>query len=90
MVIDSGRLPVISADRRQSAHVAVLPNKRTTGKSCAEAAQVFAVRVRDSRFGKTHGYPAVVDSVPPDPTVRSSESAEVDLESVDVYHCASV
>src|SRR5215469_802159 len=43
-----------------------------------------------SYFGKTHGDPAVVDSVPPDPTIRSSESAEVDLESVDVYHCASV
>src|SRR6266446_2978915 len=89
MVIDRAGLPVISAERRESAHVAVLPKKRTTRKSCAEAANVFAVRVRDSRFGITHYLPSVVDLAPVHPTIRSSERAEVDLESVDVYRCTA-
>src|SRR5262245_43618070 len=52
-VIDSAGLPVISAHCRESAHVAVLPKKRTTRKLCAEGANVFAVRIRDRCFGRT-------------------------------------
>ena len=60
-----------------------LPKKRATSKVCAEGANVFAVRVWDSRFGITHYLPEVVDLAPVHPTVRSSERTEVDLESVD-------
>jgi hypothetical protein len=66
-----------------------LPKKRATRKVCAEAANVFAVRVWDSRFGKTYYLPEVVDLTPVHPTVLSSERAEVELESADVYQCAS-
>ena len=52
-VIDIAGLSVIFAQRRESA-VAELPKKRATGKVCAEAANVFAVRVRSRRFGVTH------------------------------------
>jgi hypothetical protein len=57
---------------------------------CAEAANVFAVRVWDSRFGIAYYLPEVVDLAPVHPTVRSSERAEVELESVDVYQGATV
>src|SRR6202043_1368545 len=60
-VIDRARLPVISAERRESAHVEELPKKRATRKVCAEAANVFAVRIWDSRFGITYYLPEVVD-----------------------------
>src|SRR5258708_5682304 len=90
MVIDRARLPVISAERRESAHVEQLPKKRATSKVCAEAANVFAVRVEDSRFGITYYLPEVVDLSPVHPTVVSSERAEVELESGDVDQCASV
>src|SRR5579863_3151222 len=84
-VIDRARLPVISAERRESTHVEELPKKRKTRKVGAEAADVFAVRVRDSRFGITHYLPPIVDLAPVHPTVGSSERAEVELESVNVY-----
>jgi hypothetical protein len=83
-VIDGAGLPVISAHRRERAHVAVLPKKRTTRKPCAEAANIFAVRIGDRCFGHTDHFAALVDLAPVHPTVRSSERAEVDLESVDV------
>src|SRR6266567_4215525 len=88
-VIDSAGQPVISAQRRESAHVAVLPKKRATRKPCAEGAKVFAVRIWNRCFGHTDRFPAVVDPAPVHPTVRSSKRAEVDLESVDVYHRAA-
>ena len=69
--------------------MAVLPKKRTTRKSCAEAANIFAVRVRDSRFGQTDRLPAIVKPVIVGPTVLSSERAKVDLESVNVYNSAA-
>jgi hypothetical protein len=90
VVIDSAGLPVISAEGRESAHAAVLPKKRATRKSCAEEANVFAVRVRDIRFGITHCLPLLVDPAIVHPTVLSSERAEVEIDSVDVYRCASV
>jgi hypothetical protein len=67
-----------------------LPKKRATRKVCAEEANVFAVRVWDSRFGITHYLPEIVDLAPVHPSIRSSERAEVELESVDVDQCASV
>src|SRR5260370_22628674 len=67
-VIDGAGLPVIAAHCRQSAHVAGSPKKRNALKECAEAANVFAVRVRDSCFGHTDGFPALVDPAPFDPT----------------------
>ena len=63
-VIDRARLPVISAERRESAHLEELPKKRATRKVCAEAANVFAVRVWDSRLGITHYLPEIVDLAP--------------------------
>ena len=66
--------------------MAVLPKKRKARKVCAEAANVFAVRIGNRCFGQTDGFPGVVDPVVVDPTVRSSKRAEVDLGSVDVYH----
>src|ERR1700683_1265465 len=42
-VIDGAGLPIISAERRKSAHVAESPKKRNARKVCAEAANVFAV-----------------------------------------------
>jgi hypothetical protein len=57
----------------------------TTRKVCTEAANVFAVRVRDSRFGQTDRLPGLVDPAIVGPTVPSSERAELDLESIDVY-----
>jgi hypothetical protein len=66
-----------------------LPNKRATGFVCVEAANVFAVRVWVSRFGHTYYLPEVVDLAPVHPTVLSSKRAEVELESVGVYQCAS-
>jgi hypothetical protein len=89
-VIDRAGLPVISAERRESAHVEDLPKKRATRKVCAKTANVFAVRVQDSRFGITHYLPEVVDLAPVHPTVRSSKRTEVELKSVDVYQCPSV
>ena len=89
-VVDRARLAVISTERPESAHAAAgLPKKRATRKVSAEVANVFAVRVWDSRFGKTHYLPEVVDLAPHHPTVRSSERAEVALESVgvDQYVC---
>jgi hypothetical protein len=83
-VIDRAGLPVISAERRESAHVEELPKKRATRKVCAEAANVFAVRVQDSRFGITYYLPEVVDLAPVHPSVRSSERAEIGLESGEV------
>jgi hypothetical protein len=72
------RSPVISAERRESAHVGELPKKWATRKLCAEGANVFTVRVWDSRFGKTYYLPQVVDLAPVHPTVLSSEGAEVE------------
>jgi hypothetical protein len=88
-VIDRAGLPVISAERRESAHVEVLPKKRETHTVCAEAANVLAVRIQDIRFGNTHYLPAIVDLAPVHPTVLSSKRAQVDLESVDVYQSGS-
>jgi hypothetical protein len=88
-VIDIAGLSVIFAQRRESAHVAELPKKRATGKVCAEAANVFAVRVRSRRFGVTHGLREIVDAAPVHPTVRSAKRAEVDLEFADIYHRAA-
>ena len=89
-VIDPARMPVISAERGESAQVEELPKKRATRKVCAEAANVFAVRVWDTRFGKTYDLPEVVDLAPVHPTVLSAERAEVNLVSVNAHHCASV
>ena len=88
-VIDSAGLPVISAHRRESDHVAVSPKKRTTRKYCAEGANVFTVRIWNRCFGHTDSFPAIVDPAPVDPTVLSSKRAEVDVESVDVYYRAA-
>src|SRR5579863_5956974 len=82
-VIDRARLPVISAERRQSVHVEVLPYKRKTNMVCAETTNVFAVRVQGRRFGITYYLPSVVDLAPVHKTVLPSERAEVDLASVD-------
>jgi hypothetical protein len=67
-----------------------LPKKRETRTVCAEIANVFAVRVWDIGFGITYYLPDVVDLAPVHPTVLSSERAQVELESGDVYQCASV
>jgi hypothetical protein len=90
VVIDRARLPVISAERGESAHAAVSPKKRATRKSCAKGANVFAVRIWNIRFGITHCLPLIVDPTILRPTVLSSERAEVEVDSVDVYRCASV
>jgi len=82
-VIDSAGLPVIPAHRWQSAHEAVLPKKRKTRKVCAETANIFAIRIWNRCLGHTDGFPGVVDSVPVDRTVRSSERAEFELELAD-------
>ena len=84
-VIDGTSLPVISTDRGKTSHVAVLPNKRTTRKVCAEAANVLAVRIWNRCFGKTNRLPGIVDPAIIGPTVLSSEGAEVDLVSFNVY-----
>src|SRR6185437_1714859 len=98
-VIDCARLPVISTERRQSAHFAEcragadiggLPKKRATRKVGTEAANVFTVRIRDSRLGIAYYLPQLVDLAPHHPTVWSSERAEVGLDSADIYQCASV
>jgi hypothetical protein len=90
-IVDRARLPVISTERPESAHAAAgLPKKRTTRKVGAEVANVFAVRVWDIGFGKADYLPEVVDLAPHHPTVRSSERAEVELESVGVYQYACV
>src|SRR5579863_5047532 len=89
MVVDPARLPVVSAERRESDHVGELPKKRATRKVGAESANVFAVRVRNSGFGITDYLPKVVDLAPVHPTVRSSQRADVDFESVEVNHIAS-
>src|SRR5580700_8607506 len=72
-VIDRARLPVISAEGRESAHMEDLPKKRATRKVCAEAANVFAVRVQNSRFGIAYYLSEIVDLAPVHPTVLSSE-----------------
>jgi hypothetical protein len=71
----------------RSAHVVVLPKKRTTRKVGAEAANVFAVRIWNRCFGIAYGLPSIVDLAAKGvvPTVWSSESAEVERESVGVY-----
>jgi hypothetical protein len=56
---------------------------------CAEATNVFAVRIWDSRFGITYYLPEVFDLATVHPTVLSSKRAQVDLESVDVYQSGS-
>jgi len=50
-VIDRARLPVIPAERREGAHVEELPKKWEPSFVCAEAANVFPVRVWDIGFG---------------------------------------
>src|SRR6266568_3980378 len=85
-VIDIAGRPVIPAQRRESAHVFVLPKKRTTRFPRGEGASVFAVRIWIRCFGHTDRFPAIVDPAPVHPTVRSSERGEVDRESVSVYH----
>jgi hypothetical protein len=55
---------------------------------CADAANVFAVLVKGSRLGKTHRLPKIVDLAPVARSVRSSQRAAVELESVDVYKYA--
>ena len=78
--------PLLPPTRRESAHVAVSPKKRNARKVCAEAANVFAVRIWNSCFGHTDGFPAVVDPAPVDPAVAGvglSKRAQVDVESVD-------
>src|SRR5579872_1985657 len=90
-VVDGAGLPVIAAHRRESAHMAVSPKKRNASKKCAEAANVFAVRIRFRYFGHPNSFPAVVDPAPVDPTVGAgfSERAQVDVESVDADHRAA-
>src|SRR6202041_2632372 len=83
-VIDRARLPVISAERREGSHLGEFPEKRATRKVRAEAANVLAIRVWDSRFGITHNQPEIIDLAPVARSVRSSQCAEVELESVDV------
>jgi hypothetical protein len=90
VVVDGAGLPVISAKRRESSHAIVFPKKRAARKSCAKAANVFAVRVRNRGFGITHCLSFLVEPAIVHPTVLSSEGAEVEIESVDVYRCASV
>jgi hypothetical protein len=88
-VIDSTGLPVISAERGESAHVEELPKKRTTRKVCAEGAKVFTVWIWNRCFGQTDSFPAIVDPAIVGPTVLSSKRAEVDVESVDAYYRAA-
>src|SRR5437899_1028891 len=88
-VIDSAGLPVISAQRRESHHVAVSPKKRTTRKFCAKGAKVFTVWIWNRCFGQADSFPAIVDPAIVGPTVLSSKRAEVDVESVDVYYRAA-
>jgi hypothetical protein len=88
-VIDSTGLPVISAERGESAHVEELPKKRTTRKVCAEGAKVFTVWIWNRCFGQTDSFPAIVDPAIVSPTVLSSKRAEVDVESVDAYYRAA-
>jgi hypothetical protein len=82
--VNRARLPVISAERGERAHVAELPKKRATGCVCAEGANVFTVRIGDSRFGITYDLSEVVDLAPVHPGVLSSERGEIELEPVDV------
>jgi hypothetical protein len=77
---------VVSANRWESAHVAISPKKRTTRKFCAKAANVFAVGISNRCFGETDRLPAIVEPAAVHPTVWSSRRAEVDLEFADVYH----
>jgi hypothetical protein len=58
--------------------------------ACAEATNVFAVRVQGLRFGITDYLPPVADLAPVHETVLPSERAEVDLDSVDDDRIASV
>ena len=90
-VIDGAGLPIISAERRKSPHVAVSPKERNARKVCVEAANVFAVRIWIRCFGITNGFPAVVDPAIVIPTVAVvfSKRAQVDVESVDAYHRAA-
>jgi hypothetical protein len=74
-VIDGARLPVVSAERRKSAHVEELPKKRPTRKVCSETANVFAIWIWDSRFGIAYYLPEVIDLAPVHPTVLPSERA---------------
>jgi len=89
VLIDIAGRPVVSAQRRESADVAVLPKKRATRTVCAEFAIVFAVRICDRCCGLTDRFPAVVDPTSVHPTVLSSKRAEVDLEFADVYRRAA-
>jgi hypothetical protein len=52
---------------------------------------VFAVRIWNSRFRHADGFPTLADPAPVDPTVAVgfSKRAQVDVESVDVYHRAA-
>ena len=61
--------PLLPPSCRESAHMAVSPKKRNARKECAEAANVFAVRIGNSCFRHTDGFAAVVDPAPVDPTV---------------------
>jgi hypothetical protein len=88
-VIDSGGLPVISAQRRESRYVAVPPKKPTTRMFCAKGAQVFTVRIQSRCFGHADSFPAIVDPAIVGPVVRSSKRAEVDVDSVDAYYRAA-
>ena len=56
---------------------------------CAEAANVFAVRVWDSVSESPTTCPKSLISPQFIQLFVSSERAEVELESVDVYQCAS-
>ena len=82
-VIDGAGLPVIPAQRWQSAHDAVFPEKRKTRKVCAEIANIFPIRIRNRCLGHTDAFPAVVDSAPIDRTVLSSQRAEFEVEFSD-------
>src|SRR5215472_6105978 len=86
-VIHGGGLPVISVQHREGAHLALAPKERATRKFCAETADVFAVGVYNRCFGITHCLPSIVDLTAKGviPTVVSSERADVECESVDVY-----
>src|SRR6202035_874244 len=88
-VIDSAGLPVISAQRRESHHVAVSTQKRAPSKVCAEGAHVFTVWIWIRCFGQTDIFPAIVDPAIVGPAVLSSKRAEVDVASVGVYYCAA-
>src|SRR6266700_5267292 len=85
-VIDGIGLPVISAHRRESPHVAVSPKKRTARKFCAKAANVFTVRIWNTCFGETDRLPAVAEPAIAYETVFSSKRTEVDPEFVDLYY----